>query len=427
MIIGLISLLTVIRHTRAEEEAGRRELIGATVVGRHAAARRRADRDRRADLVLGVLIALGMIGYGLPAAGSVAFGLALALAGWMFAAVGGGGRPAHRRAPARPAASRSPPSAAAFLLRAAGDVGGAGDGVLAVLAVADRLGAADAPVRRRALVGVRPARPVLVGRWSRLGVRAVGPPRRRRRPAAGPARPGAAAPRLRSPLALAWRLHRGLLLGWIVGFAVIGVVARRRRATASTTWSRTTSSSRDILDRLGGAGALHRRLPRRDRWASSALAAGGYAIQAALRLRAEEAGLRAEPLLRHRGRPAALGGQPPGLRAARHRRWCWRSPGWRVGLAYGPTPATSAASWPGVLAGALVQLPAVWVLAGARGRRCSAWLPRLRRGWPGRRSSAVRAARPARPAAAAQPVAAGPVAVHPRPADPGRRSPRPRC
>ena len=31
-----MSLMVVIRHTRAEEETGRAELIGATAVGRHA-------------------------------------------------------------------------------------------------------------------------------------------------------------------------------------------------------------------------------------------------------------------------------------------------------------------------------------------------------------------------------------------------------
>ena len=33
---GLMSILIVVRHTRAEEETGRAELIGAGVVGRHA-------------------------------------------------------------------------------------------------------------------------------------------------------------------------------------------------------------------------------------------------------------------------------------------------------------------------------------------------------------------------------------------------------
>jgi len=36
MMIGLLALLTVVRHTRADEEAGRSELIGSTALGRHA-------------------------------------------------------------------------------------------------------------------------------------------------------------------------------------------------------------------------------------------------------------------------------------------------------------------------------------------------------------------------------------------------------
>lgn len=40
------------------------------------------------------------------------------------------------------------------------------------------------------------------------------------------ARPGpaVAAPSLRSPLALAWRMHRGAVLGWAVGFTVLGAL-----------------------------------------------------------------------------------------------------------------------------------------------------------------------------------------------------------
>ena len=55
---GLMAILLVMRHTRAEEETGRAELVGAGVVGRHAplaaaldhrgAGERRARRDRHA-------------------------------------------------------------------------------------------------------------------------------------------------------------------------------------------------------------------------------------------------------------------------------------------------------------------------------------------------------------------------------------------
>jgi ABC-2 type transport system permease protein len=36
-LVAVLTLLTVVRHTRAEEEAGRLELLGATAIGRHAA------------------------------------------------------------------------------------------------------------------------------------------------------------------------------------------------------------------------------------------------------------------------------------------------------------------------------------------------------------------------------------------------------
>src|SRR4029450_2455941 len=47
VMVGLLSLLTVIRHTRTEEEPGRRELLGATVGGGHARAGGGAGGDLR--------------------------------------------------------------------------------------------------------------------------------------------------------------------------------------------------------------------------------------------------------------------------------------------------------------------------------------------------------------------------------------------
>ena len=89
VIVGLISVLVVIRHTRVEEETGRRELLGATVVGRHAGLAAALAATFGANLVLAALVALSMISQHLPATGSLAFGVELAAAGLMFAAVGG--------------------------------------------------------------------------------------------------------------------------------------------------------------------------------------------------------------------------------------------------------------------------------------------------------------------------------------------------
>jgi ABC-2 type transport system permease protein len=88
VLIALIALLTVIRHTRTEEETGRRELLGATVVGRHAGVAAALLVTLVANLVLAGVVAAAMAGQNLPVAGSVAAGLQLAAAGWAFAAVG---------------------------------------------------------------------------------------------------------------------------------------------------------------------------------------------------------------------------------------------------------------------------------------------------------------------------------------------------
>lgn len=85
---GVISLLTVTRHTRAEEDAGRRELLGSTVAGRQAPLTAALLVTGGGNLVLGAVMAATLVGYGLPATGSLAVGAAFAASGSLFAAVG---------------------------------------------------------------------------------------------------------------------------------------------------------------------------------------------------------------------------------------------------------------------------------------------------------------------------------------------------
>src|SRR5215216_3671292 len=86
LMVGLATLLTVIRHTRAEEVAGRRELLGATVVGRQAPLFAALVVAFSANLLLAALVAVGLVGFGLPAVGSAALGISWAALGWTFAA-----------------------------------------------------------------------------------------------------------------------------------------------------------------------------------------------------------------------------------------------------------------------------------------------------------------------------------------------------
>jgi ABC-2 type transport system permease protein len=359
-VVGLASLLTVIRHTRTDEEAGRRELLGSTVVGRNAPLAAALLVTFAADLVLGAVLAAGMLGLGLPATGSVAYGLSVAAAGWVFATVGavaaqltegaGGARGIGLGA-----------LGLAYVLRAAGDTAGSGS-ALGWLSWLSPIGWAQ---QTRPYAGERwwvfalPVGLVVVLATVAFALLA------RRDVGAGvlPARlgPAEAAPWLRSPLALAWRLHRGMLLAWTAGLAVMGAVIGSV-ADSVNDMAGESAQLRDLLQRLGGEKALS------DAYIAGAmvifaLAAAGYAIQATLRLRTEEESLRAELVL---------------ATAVSRRQWATShlifgllgpavalaASGLAEGLVYGLVSGDVGRELPRVLAGALVQLPAVLVLSG---------------------------------------------------------------
>lgn len=63
-LVGLASLLAVIRYTRAEEEAGRRELLGATVVCRQAGLAAALVVTLGANLALALVATLALLGRG---------------------------------------------------------------------------------------------------------------------------------------------------------------------------------------------------------------------------------------------------------------------------------------------------------------------------------------------------------------------------
>ncbi|MBO0775829.1 MAG: ABC transporter permease, partial [Actinobacteria bacterium] len=124
-LVAVMSILIVTRHTRGDEDAGRLELVSAGAVGRYAPLTAALATAVIADLALGLLVTLGLAFGGLPGTGSLAFGLGLAAAGAMFAAI---------TAVAAQVAGSSRGAtglgigvlALAYLLRAAGDAAPAG-------------------------------------------------------------------------------------------------------------------------------------------------------------------------------------------------------------------------------------------------------------------------------------------------------------
>ncbi|GHG01355.1 MULTISPECIES: ABC transporter permease [Amycolatopsis] len=349
VVVGLIALLTVVRHTRTEEEAGRRELTGATVVGRHAGLAAAVLAACGACLVFGLVTALGVAAQGEPWAGALALGAGFALAGWVFAGVG---------------------AVAAQLTWGASGARGIGIGVL-VFAFLLR-SAGDSSDAAGWLAWLSPIgwahrlRPFAGEQWwvLALGVVATGASvlvavalaaRRDLGAAVLPARLGRSEAKasLRSPLALAWRLQRGTLLVWTGCLGLVGLLMGGVAQNVADTM-RDNRAVADVVSRMGGGGAVL------DAYLAGTmtlfgLAAAGYAVQATLELRAEETAGRAEPVL-----ATAVGRVGWALA---HLMFAFFGPavvlavtGWTTGLAYG--------SGFGLVPAALAQLPAVWVLTG---------------------------------------------------------------
>lgn len=85
--LAVMSILHVIRHTRAEEESGRTELLRAGVLGAGAQMTAALITVSLVNLLIGGLVTASMVAFDLPVADSAAYGLGLALAGIAFGAV----------------------------------------------------------------------------------------------------------------------------------------------------------------------------------------------------------------------------------------------------------------------------------------------------------------------------------------------------
>ena len=359
VLVGVMAILTVVRHTREEEETGRRELLGSTVVGRSAPLAATLIVIAGAGLLLGLLIAAGLIGVGLETSGSIAFGLGFAGLTFTFASVG---------------------ALAAQLSQFSSTARGIGMGIvgLAVLGFLLRTVGGESTAW---LVWLSPIgwftelRPFageewwILGLWLGFGVVMISvavvlAARRDVGAGAFPPRPGpsTAGASLSNPLGLAWRLHRGSVLGWTVGLALLGAVYGAA-ADGIGDMLEGNPALLEIFEQLGGGRGLV------DTFFSAAvgiiaLIASAYAVGAVLRLDVEEDRVRAEPVL---------------ATATPRSRFAWSHlifgivgpvlilavAGAVAGATYGMIVGDIAGWVPRVVGSALAQLPAVWVLTGA--------------------------------------------------------------
>lgn len=354
LLIAVAVVLTIVRHTRADEETGRTELVDSTAVGRHAGLTAALLLSFGASLAAGAIGAAGLLTTAVPAGGSLAFGAALAGSGVVFAAVAAVA--AQLSASARFARGAAfAVLAAAFALRAVGD---AGDGALSWLSP---LGW-SLQLRPYAgdhwwvlLLHLTTAGALTAVAYRLLAARDVGAGLFDER-----AGPGAAGPALGNVFGLAWRQDRGALLLWSVGLCgyglVIGSVVHGIVDELGD-----SAMARDIVARMGGTGALEQAFMAVG-FTMMGMVAAAFAASLTLRLYQEESGRRAETTLagavsRYRWLASHLVAALVGSAVA------MTISGVAAGLVYGMTAGDVAGKLAVVVGTAAVQLPAVWLLA----------------------------------------------------------------
>ena len=287
-IVGLMSVLLMQRITRGEEESGRLELVRALPVGRHAPLLAAVAVCVGLDTIVGALTTVALVAFGLPVAGSIAFGMSFAVLGWVFVGL----TAVTAQVTANPRTAGGIAGAArggAYALRAAGDagvwhlswlspIGWAQKArpyaheswwlLLVCLAVAAGLVATAVwlSARRDYGLGLLPSR-------------------------AGPAHAGRT---LASSLGLTVRLERAAVLWWSVGTFVLALVCGSLAGSIKDFLSDNQSLA-DFLNRTGGVDATDAYLALS--LLLLALVAAGAAVQVVLRAHTEEVTHRAEPVL----------------------------------------------------------------------------------------------------------------------------------
>jgi ABC-2 type transport system permease protein len=357
-LLGVFSIMLVVRHTRREEENGRLELIGSGVVGRFASLTAAVAVAASTMFSIGVLTAIGLTAVGLPVSGSWAFGLAWTGVGLSFAAIAA--VTAQITVSARSAVGWAVATVGvAYVLRAWGDVLGTPEEA-GRLTWASPLGWGQ---HVRAFSG---------DRWWALGIPlifslAVGVGAywlSARRDLGAGLLPDRAGPEsgsvvLSSAFGLAWRMNRASLLAWSLGFAFMGAFLGVIAADVGPFMN--SEQAREFMAKLGGTSVMTEAFLAVE-FAFMSIATAAYGISVAMRLRSEEEDGHAEQILATAVSRASLVVSQLTM-ALLGTTLLSLVLGLSSGLANGAKTGSMSGLGTGVGA-ALAYLPAVWVLTG---------------------------------------------------------------
>lgn len=285
--VALMAVLLVVRNTRGDEEEGRTELLGSTVVGRHAQSVAALTVVAAASLLVGAGVAVSVLVAGAGAGGAAVYGAAVASHGIFFGSVAlvtaqlvSTGRSASGAALGVLGVS--------FAARAAGDVSRTWVGWLSPTGWAQRVRAFDDDRWWPVLLLLGAAVGLGIAGLRLASSRDLGAGLLATRP--GPAEAGRA---LAGSVALAARQQRGSLVGWAAGTALIGLVfgamseeLQELVGSNPTFAAYFAATGGDLADSFLATGLL-----------VVSLIGAAFAVASALRLRQEEVAGRAELLL----------------------------------------------------------------------------------------------------------------------------------
>lgn len=288
LVAALMAMFTTVRHTRADEEAGRTELVRSAQVGRHAPLV--AAVGVAVLGCVGTALAIGAVATatGLVPRGSFLLGASVGAAGLVFTGI--------TAVCAQISASARATYGlvlgifgVAFAVRAVGDIEGN------ALVWASPIGWAQAthPFSddRSAplLLCVAAAAGLLAGARALLDHRDLGAGMLETRPGRDTATRS-----LGSPLGLAWRLQRGPVISWALGLVLLGGLYGGLADSVETLLADNPEAS-SFIPESSTAGLVDAYLALT--LVMVALLATAFGVSSVLRARAEEAAGRAEPLL----------------------------------------------------------------------------------------------------------------------------------
>ena len=288
--ICLMVVFLVVRHTRAEEESGRAELLRSLVLGRHAATLAGLVYGVGAALLIGLVTTGSMLAAGLGGLGSATYGVGLTLLGLCFVAVGLVA--AQLSTSARGALGLAGATIAlGYLVRGVGAMQDSALVWASPFGWAQRMDAFGAERWWPALLLAALTAALLgLAAWLTAhrdfggGVLQSRPGRRR------------ASRFLGTPVGLALRLQRGLLIGWALGLTALGLLY----GAVIPTIPDLVASNPDIAEAIGASADAEEALVDaflRYVFVFMAVVSTCFGVTSVLRLRAEEESGRADVVL----------------------------------------------------------------------------------------------------------------------------------